>query len=163
MSGELSHIDEAGRAKMVDVGEKTATRRVAIAEGRVKISPALQLAIEADTLAKGSLLDVARLAGIMAAKRTDELIPLCHTLPLEHVEVQLAVRDGFVYIRAEAHTTSKTGVEMEAFTAVALAALTVIDMGKAVDAAMVVENIRLVEKSGGRRGTLKPHGSEFPR
>ncbi len=148
---------------MVDVGAKPVTARRAVAEAKVRISKALREAIESNSLAKGNLLEVARLAGITAAKRTDELIPLCHSLPLEQVDVQLALKGDFVYIRAEARTTSKTGVEMEAYTAAAIAALTVIDMGKAVDPAMVVESIRLIEKSGGRRGTLTPHPSEFPK
>lgn len=158
---DLSHMDASGRAKMVDVGGKQPTARRAVAEGRVRISAELQRAIEANTLGKGNLLEVARLAGITAAKRTDTLIPLCHSLPLEHVDVRARVGDGYVYLRAEASTTAKTGVEMEAYTAVAVAALTVIDMGKAVDPAMVVENLRLVEKTGGRRGTLRPHPSQF--
>lgn len=162
MDAKLSHMDGAGRARMVDVGGKPATRRRAVAEARVRISPELQEAIEKNTLAKGNLLEVARLAGITAAKRTDELIPLCHGLPLEHVDVQARVCEGFVYLRAEASTTGKTGVEMEAYTAAAVAALTVIDMGKAIDPGMVVENLRLIEKTGGRRGDVRPHGSEFP-
>lgn len=159
--GPLSHLDASGRAKMVDVGDKEPTARRAVAECRVRISDALQRAIEGNTLAKGNLLEVARLAGITAAKRTDELIPLCHSLPLEHVDVRARVANGCVYLRAEARTTAKTGVEMEAYTAAAVAALTVIDMGKAIDPAMVVENLWLVEKTGGRRGTLRPHPSEF--
>jgi len=162
MSDSLSHLDDQGRARMVDVGEKAATPRRAIAEAKVRISAELQQAIEANALAKGNLLEVARLAGITAAKRTDELIPLCHALPLEHVDVQAKVHDGYVYLRAEARTTAKTGVEMEAYTAVTIAALTVIDMGKAVDPAMAIERVRLIEKSGGRRGTLRPHASEWP-
>ncbi len=162
MEKQLSHLDSSGRAKMVDIGDKPPTVRRAVAEARVRISPKLQRAIELNSLAKGNLLEVARLAGIQAAKRTDELIPLCHGLPLEHVDVAAKVTNGHVYLRAEARTTAKTGVEMEAYTAVAVAALTVIDMGKAIDPAMVIENLRLIEKTGGRRGTLQPHLSEFP-
>ena len=147
---------------MVDVGDKPVTERRAVAEGRVKVSPALQEAIERNALSKGNLLEVAKLAGIMAAKRTDEIVPLCHSLPMDHVDVQARVKDGCVYLRAEARTRSRTGVEMEALTAVAVAGLAVIDMGKAIDPGMVVENIRLIEKTGGRRGTLTPHSSEFP-
>jgi len=147
---------------MVDVSDKSATARQAIAEGRVRISPALAQAIAADDVAKGNVLEVARLAGIMAAKRTAELIPLCHPLPLDHVNVEAKLSDTAVYLRATARTTAPTGVEMEALTAVATAALTVIDMGKAVDPAMVIDHVRLVEKSGGRRGRLTPHPSEFP-
>ncbi|MBI1375050.1 MAG: cyclic pyranopterin monophosphate synthase MoaC [Phycisphaera sp.] len=159
---KLTHMDDAGRARMVDVVDKQPTARRAVAEGRVRINDALAAAIASNTVAKGNLLDVARLAGIAAAKRTDELIPLCHTLPLEHVDVEAKVRDGCVYLRAEARTTSKTGVEMEALTAVSVAALTVIDMGKAIDPGMVIEHVRVVEKSGGRRGDVRPHASEFP-
>jgi cyclic pyranopterin phosphate synthase len=138
---------------MVDVGDKAVTARRAMAEARVRISPALRQRIAENSLAKGNLLEVARLAGIQAAKRTDELIPLCHSLPLDAVDVVAELRDGCVYLRAEARTTAKTGVEMEALTAVAVAALTVIDMGKAVDKGMVVEGLRVVEKEGGRSGT----------
>lgn len=162
MSRQLSHIDERGAAKMVDVGEKQPTRRRAVAEGRVRISAELAAAIRENNVAKGNLLETARLAGIQATKRTDELIPLCHSLPLEHADVEAALDEGCVHLRAEVSTTAKTGVEMEALTAVAVAALTIIDMGKAIDPAMVIEHVRLVEKTGGRRGTLRPHAAEFP-
>jgi cyclic pyranopterin monophosphate synthase len=152
---ELTHLDEHGRARMVDVGEKPPTRRRAVAEARVRISAELRQRILANDLAKGNLLDVARLAGIQAAKRTDELIPLCHSLPLDHVDVSMDVQEQSIYIRTEATTTARTGVEMEALTAAAVAALTVIDMGKAVDQRMVIECVRLLEKSGGRRGEYK--------
>ncbi len=153
----LTHIDAVGKASMVDVGHKPATARTAVAEGRVRISDELAERIAANDLAKGSLLETARLAGVMAAKRTDTLIPLCHSLPLDHVDVQVWVEAGCVRLRALASTTARTGVEMEAFTAVCIAALTVIDMGKAVDPAMVIEDIRLIEKRGGKRGTVRPH------
>ncbi len=149
---ELTHMDEAGRAHMVNVGDKPPTLRRAVAEGRVRASAALLEAIRRDALAKGNLLEVARLAGIQAAKRTDELIPLCHSLPLEHVEVEAWVDPPFIRLRASAQTFGKTGIEMEALTAVSVAALTVIDMGKAVDKSMVIEGIRLLEKTGGRGG-----------
>lgn len=149
---KLSHLDERGQARMVDVQAKAITQRLAIAEGRVRISAELRRQIEDDSLKKGNLLETARLAGIQAAKRTDELIPLCHSLPLEHVQVDLRLEGDVVLIRAQAATTAKTGVEMEALTAVAVAALTVIDMGKAVDPCMVIEGVRLIEKTGGRRG-----------
>lgn len=139
---------------MVDVSAKRPTLRRAIAEGRVQVNSALAEAIAANTLAKGNLLEVARLAGIQAAKRTDELIPLCHSLALQHVEVEATLRGQSVYLRAAATTTGKTGVEMEALTAVAVAALTVIDMGKALDPFMTIEAMGLVEKTGGRRGRL---------
>jgi cyclic pyranopterin monophosphate synthase len=152
----LSHIDAAGRAAMVDVAGKPVTVRRAVAEGRVKVSVELATAIASNTLAKGNLLDVARLAGIQAAKRTDELIPLCHSLPLDHVQVDAWLDGEHVRLRAVATTTAKTGVEMEALTAVSVAALTVIDMGKAVDPFMVIEQVRLIEKTGGKRDLRAP-------
>lgn len=148
----LTHVGPDGRAAMVDVGDKAVTERVAIAEAYVRVSPELAARIRDNTLAKGSLLEVARLAGIMAAKRTDELIPLCHTLPLDAIEVEAVLEAGRVRLRSQARTHAKTGVEMEALTAVAVAALTVIDMGKAVDKGMVVEGLRVIEKRGGRSG-----------
>jgi cyclic pyranopterin phosphate synthase len=153
----LSHIGPDGAARMVDVGDKPVTKRHAAAEAYVRISPELEARIRENALAKGNLLEVARLAGIMAAKRTQELIPLCHSLPLDYVHVQatLAPEGGRVHIRAEAGTHSRTGVEMEALTAVTVAALTVIDMGKAVDRAMVIEGVRVIEKSGGRSGDYR--------
>lgn len=154
-SSGLSHVGPDGRATMVDVGEKTVTERVAVAEAIVRVSAELAKKIGENALAKGDLLGVARLAGIQAAKRTDELIPLCHSLPLDVVEVDAKVdeKQACVVIRATAKTRAKTGVEMEALTAAAIAALTVIDMGKAVDKAMVVEGLRVIEKRGGRSGT----------
>lgn len=152
MTGDLSHIGPDGRARMVDVGAKPATRRTAIAEALVRISPELRARIEANALAKGNLMEVARLAGIQAAKRTDELIPLCHSLPLDAVDVETVLEAGAVRIRAIASTTARTGVEMEALTAAAVAALTVIDMGKSVDKGMVIDGLRLLEKHGGRSG-----------
>lgn len=149
---ELSHIGADGRARMVDVGGKPETERVAVAEGFVRISQALEAAIRGSTLVKGNLLEVARLAGIQAAKRTDELIPLCHSLPLDAVEVEATLEPGRVTLRATARTHARTGVEMEALVAVSVAALTVIDMGKAVDKGMVVEGVRVIEKKGGRSG-----------
>jgi cyclic pyranopterin phosphate synthase len=154
-SGKLTHVDERGRARMVDVGGKRATRRRAVAEGRVRVSTELARMISANAVAKGNVIETARLAGIQAAKRTDELIPLCHTLPMDAVDVDIRQRDTILLITAEAATTWKTGVEMEALTAVAVAALTIIDMGKAIDKAIVIESIRLVEKEGGRSGTWR--------
>ena len=151
----FSHLDSRGRAKMVDVGEKEATRRRAIASGRVRVSRALIDKIESNALAKGNLLDVARLAGIQAGKRTGELIPLCHTLALDHLDVDAWIECGAIRLRAVASTFARTGVEMEALTAVSVAALTVIDMGKAVDPQMVIEDIRLIEKTGGRNGDFR--------
>lgn len=153
--GRLSHVDARGNVRMVDVGRKRVTRREAVARGTITIAPeALQL-IRSGRIAKGDPLQTARLAGIMAAKRTADLIPLCHTLPLSHVEVDLrALRDGYE-IEACARTTGQTGVEMEALTAVAAAALTVYDMVKAVDKTMVIGEIRLIKKTGGRSGTYE--------
>ncbi len=153
--GGLSHLDAEGRARMVDVGDKAVTERRAVAEGFVRCAPAVLEAIRGRSLAKGDLLNTARLAGVLAAKRTDELIPLCHTLPLDHVDVELTVEAEGVRLRGTARTRSRTGVEMEALTAVAVAALTVIDMGKALDKGMVIESIRVVEKTGGRSGSWR--------
>jgi cyclic pyranopterin phosphate synthase len=151
----LSHLDADGRASMVDVGAKPVTKRRAVAEARVRISPALAERIAHNTLAKGDLLAVARIAGIQAAKRTDELIPLCHSLPLDSVDVRAELRTDHVYLWAEAKVTARTGVEMEALTAVSIAALTVIDMGKSIDQTMVIEGVRLLEKVGGRSGHFR--------
>jgi cyclic pyranopterin phosphate synthase len=126
-----------------------------VAQGRVRISLALAEAIKTATVPKGNLLEVARIAGIQAAKQTDRLIPLCHSLPLEFVDVSIELLSDAVSIRAEVVTTSRTGVEMEALTAVSVAALTVVDMGKAVDRRMVIDSIRLVEKSGGQSGDYR--------
>jgi len=152
LSGGLSHMDETGAAHMVDVGAKEVTERQAVATGKVRASDDLLDAVEADSLDKGNLLDTARLAGIQAAKRTAELIPLCHPLPLDHVDVEAWVERPFVMVKATVRATARTGVEMEALTAVSVAALTVYDMGKAVDKGMVVEEVRLLHKSGGRSG-----------
>jgi cyclic pyranopterin phosphate synthase len=151
----LTHIDEEGRARMVDVGEKPVTTRTAEASGFVKMAAATVTAIREGRTPKGDPLEAARLAGIMAAKRTAELIPLCHPLPLNHADVQLEVRDDGVAIIATARTDSKTGVEMEALTAASIAALTIYDMCKAIDKAMVISDIRLESKTGGRSGDYK--------
>lgn len=156
---KLTHINAAGKAAMVNVGDKAVTVRRAVATGRVRASAALINAINANTIAKGNLLEVARLAGIQAAKRTDELIPLCHSLPLDHVGVDVWVDAPYIRIRAEAQVTARTGVEMEALTAVSVAALTVIDMGKAIDKTMTIEAIELTEKTGGRSGDFKRDGA----
>lgn len=155
----LSHIGPDGAARMVDVGEKPITARRASAEAIVRISPALEQAIRGNAIKKGNLLDVARLAGIQAAKRTDELIPLCHSLPLDAVDVQAMLEPGRVRIVATASTHARTGVEMEALTAASVAALTVIDMGKAIDKAMVIESVRVLEKHGGRSGSYVAEGA----
>jgi cyclic pyranopterin monophosphate synthase len=148
----LSHLDAEGRARMVDVGDKAETDRRAVAEGFVRCAPAVLTAIRERSVSKGDVFNTARLAGILAAKRTDALIPLCHALPLDHVDVELELEEAGIRIRGSARTRSRTGVEMEALTAVTVAALTVIDMGKALDRGMVIEEVRVVEKTGGRRG-----------
>jgi cyclic pyranopterin phosphate synthase len=158
MTGKkLSHIDKTGQASMVDVGDKASTKRVAVAEGRVYMAPETLEIVLAGNAKKGDVLGVARLAGIMAAKRTHDLIPLCHPLPLTKVAVELEPEKDKNAIRVTATTmvTGQTGVEMEALTAVSLACLTVYDMVKAVDKAMRISDIRLLEKSGGRSGHYK--------
>ena len=155
---KMTHVDAKGAARMVDVGAKPLSQRRAVAEGFVRCSRALINCIRKDDLQKGNMLQVARLAGIQAAKRTDELIPLCHVLPLDGVRLDFQVRSGGVSIRAEVRATWKTGVEMEALTAVAVAALTIIDMGKAVDKTMVIEGVRLLEKTGGKSGDYRAKG-----
>jgi len=142
---ELSHVDEAGDVRMVDVGAKPVSRRRAVARAEVRM--AAETARRLRELPKGDALATAQLAGIMAAKRTSELIPLCHPLQLTHVEVTLDVRESSVEIVASAETTAQTGVEMEALTAAAVAALTVYDMAKAIDKEMVVAEVRLLEKT----------------
>ena len=142
---ELSHVDESGAVRMVDVGDKPLSRRRAVASAQVQMSP--QTSRRLRDLPKGDALATAQLAGIMAAKRTSELIPLCHSLPLSHIEVTLDVQDGVVGIVAVAETTAQTGVEMEALTAASVAALTLYDMCKAVDKAMTITELRLIEKT----------------
>lgn len=150
----LSHVSAKGDVRMVDVSEKAVTAREAVARGRITMSREAVRQIRSGAVKKGDPLQAARLAGILAAKRTSELIPLCHPLALSHVEVVLEPkRDGYV-IEARVRTSAQTGVEMEALTAVSVAALTIYDMIKAVDKAMVIGDIRLVHKSGGRSGTL---------
>ncbi|HEX9368688.1 MAG TPA: cyclic pyranopterin monophosphate synthase MoaC [Vicinamibacterales bacterium] len=144
---ELSHLDAAGRIRMVDVGAKPATAREAIARGRIAISAAAMKQIRAGGMKKGDPLETARLAGIMAAKRTSSLIPLCHPVPLSHADVRLTPIAGGYEIEAVARTTGPTGVEMEALTAVAVAALTIYDMVKAADKTMVIGDIRLIKKT----------------
>jgi cyclic pyranopterin phosphate synthase len=151
----LSHVDAEGRIRMVDVGAKPVTDREATAYGRITIGDAALALVRAGRIAKGDPLQAARLAGIMAAKRTADLIPLCHPLPLSHVEVDIVpVPDGYE-IRATARTSAQTGVEMEALTAVSIAALTIYDMVKAVDKGMVIGEIRLLSKRGGRSGEYR--------
>jgi cyclic pyranopterin monophosphate synthase len=149
---KLTHLDEAGAARMVDVSAKPATARTATAEGRILMSPEALAAIVAGSTKKGDVLAVARIAGIMGAKRTADLIPLCHPLPLSSLTLDLAVEDGAILCTATAATTGPTGVEMEALTAVSVALLTVYDMAKALDRGMRIEGIRLLAKAGGRSG-----------
>src|SRR5918911_1196767 len=149
----LSHIDEQGRVAMVDTSAKPQTARRAVASALVLMSPATVQAVRGRRTPKGDPLEAARIAGIMAAKRTAELIPLCHPLPLTHVDVRAELRDEGVYIEAEASTDAQTGVEMEALTAAAVAALTVYDMCKAVEKGITVTDLRLEEKTGGKSGT----------
>lgn len=152
--GQLTHQDESGRPRMVDVGGKAETRRTAVAEGVVRMAPETLRALEEGQTPKGDPLVVAQLAGIQAAKRTDELIPLCHSVPLSSVDVELAPDPELPGVRAvaRAQCVGRTGVEMEALTAVTMALLTVYDMLKAVDRRMRIDGVRVLEKSGGRSG-----------
>jgi cyclic pyranopterin phosphate synthase len=153
---QLTHVDEQGQARMVDVGAKADTERVAVARGRITMRPETLALIQAGQVKKGDVLTVAQIAGIQAAKRTHELIPMCHPLLLTHVAVELtpgeAVGQAWIDIQATVRTVGKTGVEMEALTAVSVAALTVYDMGKAADRAMCIADVHLVRKSGGKSG-----------
>jgi cyclic pyranopterin phosphate synthase len=148
----LTHLNAAGEARMVDVSAKAATVREAVAEGFIAVAPAALAAIRAGGIAKGDVLAVARVAGIMAAKRTADLIPLCHPLPISGVDLDLALEDNGVRATATVRTTHTTGVEMEALTAVSVALLTVYDMAKSMDRAMAVGGVRLLRKTGGRSG-----------
>ena len=152
MSDRLTHVDESGAARMVDVSAKDVTARTATASGRVLVSPAVVALLRGEGVPKGDALAVARLAGIMGAKQTPSLIPLCHPLALSAVSVDLVVTDGSVDITALVRTTDRTGVEMEALTAVSVAALTVVDMVKAVDKAAVITDVRVETKTGGKSG-----------
>lgn len=160
MSG-LTHIDESGAARMVDVGGKATTERVAVAEGRILIAPEALAAIASGAAKKGDVLGVARIAGIMAAKRTSDLIPLCHPLPLSAVSVELEIGADGVTATATARTSGQTGVEMEALTAVSVALLTIYDMAKAMDRAMRIEGVRLLEKRGGKSGDWRAANSSL--
>ena len=151
----LSHVDDRGAVRMVDVSGKAVTAREAVARGRIRMSAAALRQVRAGAIRKGDPLQTARLAGIMAAKRTADLIPLCHPLPLSYADVSLTpIKDGYE-IEARVRTTAQTGVEMDALTAVSVAALTIYDMIKAIDKAMVIGEIRLVEKRGGRSGEYR--------
>ena len=153
---QLTHLDDQGRANMVDVGHKDDTERVAIARGEIVMKPATLALIRDGQMKKGDVLTVAKIAGIQAAKRTSELIPLCHPIALTKVDVELTLDESLpgVQVQAIAKTIGKTGVEMEALTAVSVAALTVYDMAKAAEKNMQIQNIRLVEKRGGKSGDI---------
>ena len=157
---ELSHVDDHGKARMVDVGDKPDTVREARARGAVVMQPTTLELIQRNAVQKGDVLAVAKIAGIMAAKRTSDLIPLCHPLPLTSVDLTfgLDAREGRIDIESVARVTGKTGVEMEALTAVTAAALTVYDMCKAVDREMRITDVRLIEKRGGRSGVFRRSG-----
>ena len=151
-AARLTHVDESGAARMGDVSGKDVTKRQAVATGRVLVSPTVVALLRGEGVPKGDALGVARVAGIMAAKRTPDLVPLCHPLAISGVVVALDVEDDAVAIRATVRTSDRTGVEMEALTAVSVAALTVVDMVKAVDKAATITDIRVEAKSGGRSG-----------
>ncbi len=151
----LTHLDDQGAARMVDVSAKASTRREATAEGHITMAPAALQAVRDQVVAKGDVLAVARIAGIMAAKRTPDLIPLCHPLPLDAVSVDLELGNAGIRVTATAVTTHGTGVEMEAMTAVSVALLTVYDMVKSMDRGMTLGGIRLLAKSGGRSGNWR--------
>jgi len=152
---ELTHLDEHGNARMVDVGGKAETARVAIASGRIRMSPEALAAIRTGDVPKGDVLAAARIAGIMAAKKTAELIPLCHPLALDSVGVDFAFEADGIRATATASLNGRTGVEMEAMTATAIALLTIYDMAKAIDKGMVIEAVQLIEKRGGKSGTWR--------
>ncbi|WP_329386534.1 cyclic pyranopterin monophosphate synthase MoaC [Streptomyces sp. NBC_01716] len=158
--GHLTHIDEAGAARMVDVSAKEVTARTASASGRVLVSPHVVELLRGEGMPKGDALATARIAGIMGAKRTPELIPLCHPLALSGVTLDLTVTDDAVEILATVKTTDRTGVEMEALTAVSVAALTVVDMVKAVDKGAVISDVRVEEKTGGKSGRYSRRAPE---
>ena len=159
MAADLTHFDDSGASRMVDVGEKAVTSRMASASGKVVMQPETLRRIKDRGFAKGDVLEVARLAGIMAAKRTGDLIPLCHPLPLDGVTLEFSFpNEKSVAIAAEVRVTAKTGVEMEALAAVSVAALTIYDMCKAMDRGMVISDIRLEAKSGGRSGHFVREG-----
>lgn len=158
MSGGLTHLDESGAARMVDVGGKPATARAATAEGRIRMTSEALAALTDGSGPKGDALAAARIAGIMAAKKTAELIPLCHPLALDAVTVDFALEGDAIRVTAITSLTGRTGVEMEAMTAVSVALLTLYDTGKALDRAMVIEGVRLLAKSGGKSGHWRAPG-----
>lgn len=152
---ELTHLDAAGKARMVDVGGKAQTARVAVASGVIRMVPEALAAIRDGAVPKGDVLAAARIAGIMAAKKTADLIPLCHPLALDAVSLDFAIEQGCVRATATASLTGRTGVEMEALTAVSVALLTIYDMAKAIDKGMIIGEVRLIEKRGGKSGDWK--------
>jgi cyclic pyranopterin phosphate synthase len=151
-AARLTHLDDAGAAHMVDVGGKPATQRRAVASGRITMSAQALAAIRAGNAPKGDVLGTARIAGIMAAKRTGDLIPMCHPLGLEAVSIEFAYEEDAIRVTATASLTGKTGVEMEAMTAASIALLTIYDMAKSIDKSMVIEGVRLIAKTGGKSG-----------
>ena len=153
--GDFTHLDDQGRARMVDVGDKASSRRKAIARAEIHMSPETIQALTQGGIPKGDVLAVARVAGIQAAKKTAELIPLCHPLPLTSVTVEFEIKEDRVEIESKAETFGQTGVEMEALTACSVAALTIYDMCKALDRMMVIESVALWEKQGGKSGDWK--------
>jgi cyclic pyranopterin phosphate synthase len=160
MPNDLTHFDDSGASRMVDVGDKPVTARMARASGRVVMQPSTLARIQQRDMSKGDVLEVARLAGIMAAKRTGQLIPLCHPLGLDAVSIDFSFSDDCsVLIEAEVRVTAKTGVEMEALTAISVAALTIYDMCKSIDRGMSIQDMRLEEKSGGKSGHFVREGA----
>ncbi len=151
-SGGLSHFSESGAAHMVDVGDKPASKRIAVASAVVRMHPETAAVIREGRAGKGDVIGIARIAGIMATKRTGELIPLCHPLPITHVDIEIEPGDDHIAIRARVETRGQTGVEMEAMTAAAVTALTIYDMTKGIDRGMSIEEVRLELKEGGRSG-----------
>ena len=160
MVREMTHVDAEGKAKMVDVTNKKDTERIAVARGEIKMAPATLALIQSGGMAKGDVMAVARVAGIMGAKQTPDLIPMCHPLLITGIKVDFEIdeAESRVLIEAQTKLSGKTGVEMEALTAVSIAALTIYDMCKAVDKNMVIGNIRLIEKSGGKSGLFRREG-----
>ena len=152
---QLSHVDEHGRVRMVDTGNKEMTSRRAVASARVLMSAGTVSALREHRTPKGDPLETARLAGIMAAKKTSELIPLCHPLPLTHIDVQATLEDGGVMVKSEVSTNAQTGVEMEALTAASVAALTIYDMCKALEKGITITDVRLESKTGGKSGDYR--------
>ncbi len=155
---KLTHLDSSGQARMVDVGGKPETARSATAAGRIRMAPATLAAVRDGSGPKGDVLSAARIAGIMAAKKTGELIPLCHPLALDAVTVEFAFEDDAIAVVARASLTGRTGVEMEALTAASVALLTIYDMAKALEKGMTIEHVRLLEKTGGKSGDWRAEG-----